>query len=334
MHASPRGRICEPGASAGAADGSHSVELVSGCTLSLGPGTTDERIRAIAAAQRGRAGRKQLLSAGIDRHAIDRRVADGRLVREHNSVYAMAPVIELPLAAETGALLAARGIAWLADHSAATLWGLRPGQARPIQLVVPATRRGPVTPDVTVHRSRILTPRDVTVHRGLPVTSPARTILDIAPRLGDRGLALVIAEAFAARLTTEPELRKLVDRAGRHPGRGMLERVLATDDLLLTESDNEEILLGLIGGADLPMPETQVYVLGYRLDFLWRGLKLGAEVDTYGTHGSREKFESDRRRDARLLAEANIRMLRFTGARIRHAPLEVVAQLARAIATA
>jgi len=72
-------------------------------------------------------------------------------------------------------------------------------------------------------------------------------------------------------------------------------------------------------------------VLGYRLDFFWPALGLAVEVDAYGTHGSPCRFEADRRRDARLLTERGITVLRLTQAAIDERPFEAIAVLARAI---
>jgi len=73
------------------------------------------------------------------------------------------------------------------------------------------------------------------------------------------------------------------------------------------------------------------HVLGFRLDFFWPQLGLAVEVDAYGTHGSRRRFEADRRRDARLLADKGISVLRLTKSGIEERPFEVIALLARAI---
>jgi very-short-patch-repair endonuclease len=81
----------------------------------------------------------------------------------------------------------------------------------------------------------------------------------------------------------------------------------------------------------LPEPTFQVYVLGYRLDLYWPALKLVVEVDSYGTHGSPTRFEADRRRDARLLAEKGIVVMRVTKAAIRERPFETIALISRAI---
>jgi very-short-patch-repair endonuclease len=100
-----------------------------------------------------------------------------------------------------------------------------------------------------------------------------------------------------------------------------------------TESDYERMMLGLLRRARLPMPETQQYVLGFKVDMFWRDLNLIVEVDAYGTHGSRAKFESDRRRDAKLQLAGYI-VIRITGREIEHEPHAAVARVSQAIGAA
>src|SRR5438270_11969058 len=97
---------------------------------------------------------------------------------------------------------------------------------------------------------------------------------------------------FVRRLVTVAEIRELLARAGGHPGRGRLRRVVG-DHTRSTKTDSppEEALLLLIRAGGLPEPELRVPVLGYRLDFFWPALRLAVEVDAYGTHGSPARFE-------------------------------------------
>jgi very-short-patch-repair endonuclease len=214
-----------------------------------------------------------------------------------------------------------------------TLWGLRPGTARPIHVTIPGDRGFPTPEGVLVHRSRILTPADIRIHEGLPVTSPARAILDAAATLPDRDVERLLDEAlFARRLVALAEIEHLLARAGGHRGRARLERVSRGHTRTTkTDSPPEERLLALIRAAGLPEPRLRVHVLGYRLDFFWPELDLAVEVDAYGTHGGRDRFEGDRRRDARLLTEKGIAVLRLTKAAIEQRPFEAIALLARAI---
>jgi very-short-patch-repair endonuclease len=291
------------------------------------------RIRALASRQSGRTSRAQLLAAGVDACAIKRRLRNGRLILLHRGVYGLPGTSELPLAAETAALLACGDGAVLSHHSAATIWGLRPGIARPIHVTIPDGRSGPAPDGVIVHRSRVLAPADITIHQGLPVTSPARTYLDIAPSLPDRDLERLLDEGlFGKRIVTRAEIEGVLGRAGAHPGRARLARMAGGHERSTqTDSPPEETLFMMIRAAGLPEPETGFPMLGYRLDFYWPALKLAVEVDAYGTHGSRARFEGDRRRDARLLTEKGIETLRLTRTMVEERPPEALALVARAV---
>lgn len=293
----------------------------------------DARVGAFTEAQRGRVSREQLLAAGVSNAAIGRRLGSGRLEPVHPGVYATPYTADIPLAAETAALLACGEATVLSHPSAVTLWGLRPGTARPIHVTIPGERGFFVLAGAKLHRSRILTPADIRFHQGLPLTSPARSLLDAAATLPERDIEQMLGEGlFALRIVTRAEVAELLVRAGRHPGRARLTRVARAyirDNR--TDSPPEERLLALIRAAGLPEPRTRFPMLGYRLDFFWPELGLAVEVDAYGTHGSRARVESDRRRDARLLTEKGIVVIRLTRAAIEDRPFEAIALLARAI---
>jgi very-short-patch-repair endonuclease len=275
--------------------------------------------------------REQLVSAGVGPSAIDRRLRNGKLVRIHDGVYGLPHTGDVPLSAETAALLAGGEGAMLSHHSAATLWKLRPGQARPIHVTIPVDRGRPAPHGVTLHRSRILIPADIRLLDGLPVTAPARTLLDVAATLPDREVERLLYEALFARgIVTLGQIGALLRRAGGHPGRRRLARVVAAP-LSQTDSPPAEALHALMRQARVPEPQTQVPMLGYNLDFYWPDLGLAVEVDAYGTHGSPDRFESDRVKDARLLTERGIIVVRITRLMIEQRPLEALALVTRAI---
>jgi very-short-patch-repair endonuclease len=310
------------------------VEILGGGQISVGLGDTpDDVIRAVAAAQWGRVTREQLLTAGISPSLIDRRLRNRRLERAHAGVYALPHTEDLPWAAAAAALLACGPGAALSHHSAATLWALRPGQARPVHVTIPAYRGFPAPPGVRLHRSRILTPADIRIHQGLPVTSPARALLDVAATLPDRDVERLLHEAvFVRRLVTLREIHALLRRSGNHPGRRRLARIAEAGTLTAdTNSPPAERLLRMIRAAGLPEPRVEASILDYRLDFYWPELSLAVEVDAYGTHGSPVRFESERRRDARLLTELGIIVIRITRITIDQRPLEALALVTRAI---
>lgn len=272
-----------------------------------------------------------MLSVGIDRFAIGRRVRNGRLLRSHPGVYIVGHAAATELGDETAALLACGPMAMLSHHSAATIWGVRPGIARPIHIVVPEQDFGTRGLEgVVVHRSTILRPRDIQTHEDLPVTSPARTMLDIAATLPEKDLGYILEEGLRRKLLKEADVYELLTRAGGHPGRQTLTSLMTHRTGNFTESVAQRQLLELIHKAQLPTPETEVPLLDYRADLFWRDLNLVVEVDGHDFHSTRAAIERGHRRDARLRT-AGYTVIRFTASQIEYEPLAVIAQLAQII---
>jgi very-short-patch-repair endonuclease/predicted transcriptional regulator of viral defense system len=281
-------------------------------------------LMALAARRHGVVTVEDLAAAGVGPRGIARRVADGRLRRLHRGVFLVGPLIG-PLTYEMAAAIACGPGAALSHRSAAALWRIRPAWHGPIEITVagsqPRSRRG-----ITVHRSRSL---EATRRQGVPVTTPARTLLDIAALISERDLARAVEEAQVLRLVTP---RALMGQVGRgRPGAASLRAAVhAQFEPSLTRSEAEALLLELVRGAGLPAPETNARLLGHEVDFLWRGAKLVVEVDGFAYHSTREAFERDRRRDARLQA-AGYRVVRFTYRQIVSEPGAVIKCLDRYI---
>jgi very-short-patch-repair endonuclease len=183
-----------------------------------------------------------------------------------------------------------------------------------------------------LHRSCTLVPRDVTVRNGLPVTTAARALLDVAPTLTERELELSLDDALRRRITTTAQVRDVLARAAGRPGAKALEDLLDREGPpTVTRSEAEEMLLALIRRARLPEPELNARLLGYEVDALWRRERLVVEVDGYEYHRSRSAFEADRAKGATLTA-AGYPVLRLTVRQMRDRPLRVVVQVAQALA--
>jgi predicted transcriptional regulator of viral defense system len=150
-------------------------------------GPVDERIATIAGLQRGRISRRQLHAAGISDRAIHGRVAKDYLHRLHRSVFAVGHKAPMPLGPETAALLACGEQAVLSHHSAVRLWKLLPKGDGPVHVTIRG-RNGARPTGVQVHRTATLARAEVRIVERLPVTSPARTLLDCAETLGEREL--------------------------------------------------------------------------------------------------------------------------------------------------
>ncbi len=166
---------------------------------------------------------------------------------------------------------------------------------------------------------------------GIPVTSPARTLLDYAASAPPDELERAIAEAYALKLVTSDEIHWTLGRARNRPGAGRLRAELDREaGPQWTQSDAERRMLRLIRSARLPPPRTQVRIAGWPADFLWPEHKLILEVDGYLFHSHRRAFERDRRRDAAHVA-AGYRVIRVTYRQLREEPLAVAVVIARAL---
>ena len=266
-----------------------------------GLSATDQVIAALAGEQHGVVARTQLLVLGLTERQIDRRVQTRRLHRVHYGVYAVGHRVLTREGRWMAAVLATGGV--LSHATAAAAWELRPTSSPLIHVTVAGDggrerRRG-----LRVHRSTTLTPADTTTHRGIPVTTPARTIIDLARTLEGRPLEHVVDLA---------DQRGLVDfRDLRAANSASLKAVLSHYAPAPTRSELEERFLRLCDDHGLPRPETNTSIEGIEVDFAWRDRRLIVEVDGYAYHRSPDAFENDRARDV-TLKMAGWEVLRFT----------------------
>lgn len=188
--------------------------------------------------------------------------------------------------------------------------------------------------DIEIHRTARLDRKDTRRIEGIPVTSPARTLLDLSTVLPASPLERAVAEAEVRRLVRRSE--PLV-QLNRHRGRrnvGALRALLDRDGgPALTRSRAEEELLRLVRAASLPPPQTNVRIGGYEVDFLWREKRVVVEVDGFAFHSSRAAFERDRRRDAELQGRG-FTVIRVTWRQLVDEPEAVIARIAAALARA
>ena len=285
---------------------------------------------ALAREQHGVVTTRQLAALGLGRHWIAHRTRTGWLRRLHRGVYLVA-AIEPPLARPMAAALACGRGALVSHYPATVLRGLLPGPVDTLEVTV-VGRNARDRAGITVHRAAFLHPEDATSHHGIPVTSPARTLLDLATQATPRNLARAVEEALVLKLVTEHSLNAQFVRYPNHRG------ITATRQAMpqapkLTRSEAERRLLELIRAAGLPEPETNVRVAGREVDFFWRDHALVVEVDGYAFHASRAAFERDRRRDVALRAHG-IDTVRVSWTQIVDEPMALVALLARATGSA
>lgn len=311
-------------------DGSAGVE----CGVVGSTPSPDLLIGAFAAKQRGVVSRRQLLDSGIGGGAIDHRLATGRLHRIRRGVYLVGHAVPPRLAREMAALLSCGSGAVLSHWTAARIWRLFANEADSGEIDVTIPGRDPGTkPGIRIHRTRALDSRDVREIEGLPITAPARTLLDLAGETSSRAVERALAEAEGRHLVNRRELTAVLARADRHRGTATLRTILAADRRpALTRSEAEERLLALIRSAQLPPPDLNVRLGRHEVDFLWREEGLVVEVDGFAFHSSRFAFDRDRLRDAELQAQG-WRVMRVTWRQIVDQPAAVVALIAAALGT-
>jgi very-short-patch-repair endonuclease len=294
-------------------------------------GSREERIAAVARFQRGRIARRQLLDIGVSHSSIVWLVARGRLFPSLRCVFCVGHDAPTELGGETEALLSVRDGAALSHWSAAVLWGLWTHAPASVEVTVDDAPAA-ANPGVQVHRSRILERRDVWITHGLPVVSPARALLDIAPTATHRQLEIAFDRGLVQRTLKLAHVRDVLDRAGGHHCRAPLTALVKQERgaSTLTASDTEERMLALIRHAGLPAPHVNFPFAEWKLEFYWPDERFVVEVDTYSTHGTRSRFERDRRKD-NALRRADIEVMRIVRREITERSHGLIADITRAL---
>ena len=297
--------------------------------MGLDPGLA-RRIARIQRAQNGAIAGDQLRAAGMTHDAIRARIRRGRLVRIFRDVYAAGDPRLMPLVRPAAALLAVGSSAVLSHRSAAAVWGLAELDPSMVDVTVPI-RRPRAREGVRLHRVTRLDPADATTRSNLRVTSLARTALDFASQASSSERHHAFAEARAKHRLTDPALHKALDRLPtNHPGAAIVRAMLATGDTY-DRSKAERIMRKLCRQAQLPQPLVNRPLHGFLVDFLWPNENLILEVDGHGTHGTRQAFENDRRRDQVHAANGYV-VIRVTWEQLQNEPLAVIARIAQALA--
>lgn len=286
----------------------------------------DRRIAALAKRQRGYVLRGQLLKLGLGAQAIKYRVRIGRLIPVYAGIYAVGHVPREPTDRAYAALLACGPKAVLSHGTAATLYGIYRRWDVPFEVTVPAkrARRG-----IRAHRAA-LARGDIRMEQGLRVTSPARTLLDMAPRLTDKQLGRAFDRLRLSHGLTQEALRALLERFPRHPGAQRL-MPLAGIRRGATRSRLELNFHDFCIEWGLPEPLLNEKVNGREVDAYFPEHRLIVEVDGYDVHSGPVSFEGDRDRDASNLA-LDLPTVRVTEQRIDNEPEREAARLLRILA--
>jgi very-short-patch-repair endonuclease len=253
-------------------------------------------------------------------------LSEGRLLRLHRSVFAVGHEALGMEGRMLAAVLACGPGAVLSHRSAAVLWGVLERWAGPPEVTI-TRQAGRRDRRISIRRVRVLEESDVAAQRGIPVTSPPRTLLDLAGVASPYLLQRALAQAEVLALTSDHELRAILARSNGRRGAAAL-RLALKEDAAFTRSALERRMLALCDRYDLPRPRVNTIVEGYEVDFHWPRAHLVVEVDGYRFHRARHAFEADRRRDAELLL-AGIRTLRITHRRLAEDETRVVASLRR-----
>jgi very-short-patch-repair endonuclease len=288
----------------------------------------DAVVAAIAAAQLGLITRTQLAEVGLSARAISYRVASGQLIRVHAGVYRLAGV---PVTCEQSFLaaqFAVGGEAAISHNAAGQFWGLDEVRADQPHLLVPY-QCGARVRGVVVHRSRIILDGDIVTRRILRVTSPYRTIIDLAGSLSLDELEDVIEDGLRKRKVTVSGLLGRLDMRGRRgvPGAANLTKLLEEmkGEKRPSGSSLESRFCRRLRNAGLPKPVKQFDVYDAsgkwiaRPDFAFPAQRIAIEIEGFSWHSGRKRRTSDARRQNRLTA-AGWDVLRYTQEQVDHDP--------------
>jgi hypothetical protein len=247
-------------------------------------------------------------------------------------VYAVGHTALSPRGECLAAVLAVGPGALLGYYSAGWLWGLWAGSPKPIHVTAFVPRHHPPPMGVVRHRARHLNETDRALVDGIPVTSIPRTLLDLAWKLRPNQLRRALERAEDFGLLDLESIHAVIERNKGHHGAKRLEYALAIyEPAPYTRSEFERRFVDHLVATGLPRPATGWNELGYELDIYWPDFRFGIELDSYGTHGSREAFERDHDRDLDF-ALAAIETIRISERQFRREPREISAKVAKLLA--
>lgn len=295
-------------------------------------------IAQLAARQHGVVARRQLLAHGLTRALVEERLASGRLIPLHRGVYAVGHDRLRREGYWLAAVLAVGPGAVLSHRDAASLHEIRFSNGTRIDVSTNMERRH--TKKVRIHGRRVLDAAEITTVSGIPVTTVARTLVDLAELLTHDQLSKALSEADRrGKLDLRAVKASLLRTRGRHgPGPARMRAVLdehATLGATLTRSELEDRFVALLKTHRLPRPRLNVWIpeAGVEVDALWPTERLAVELDGYAYHSNRRVFQRDRAK-ANDLVDLGYRVLRFTHRDVTREGTDVADRLRRALTTA
>jgi Protein of unknown function (DUF559)/AbiEi antitoxin C-terminal domain len=267
----------------------------------------------VAEGQWGVVSRAQLLDVGVSPAAIATWRRRRRLHAVQRGVYALGHASLGREGRRLAAVLACGPGAVLSHRTAAAHWGLLHTDQTRIDVTAPRGRHGAA--GIRLHRSRSLDAQDTTRHQGIPVTTIARTLLDLAATARPSELERALAQAERLQLYDHRAIEDLIARSNGHRGTQVLAQA-TTHEPRWTRNEWEAAFLSLTRDAGLPEPLVNdafdAPELGWcEPDYHWPTHRVIVETDGWETHGTRAAFRSDRAKDAALTA-SGYRVLRFT----------------------
>lgn len=287
----------------------------------------DRRVAEIADQQWGVLRRSDLFDAGLSRTAIADRVARKRLRVLYRGVYALGHRALRREGNWLAAVYACGTRAVLSHFDAAAHLELMPMRGRLVHVTTPSrSGRDPDPAGIRLHRVGTLRPWERSLTDGIPTTTVARTLLDLAPHLRPRAMEDVIAQSLRLHLFDLVAVRRCLAEHPRQHGAPALRRLL--DDLAARDpadlrSKLEVLLYQLCDDHRLPRPAVNARVGGFLVDFFWPTRRLIVEADSYTYHSMPSAFERDRERDQQLTL-AGYTVVRFTYKQVSRRPEAVI----------
>jgi putative AbiEi antitoxin of type IV toxin-antitoxin system/uncharacterized protein DUF559 len=259
---------------------------------------------------------RQLRALGFSEKAIRHRVKAGRLRRIRRGVYAVGRPELSRRGHWTAAILACGEGAFLTHLSAGALYGIC--NERPGRIEVGVRVAHPVgPPDLRVRRLPSLPSQDIGTLERIPITSPVRTLVDLATEQGPKTLLRTVNEADKLDVIHADHLRLAIEGYAGQPGVRPLRTLLDKDTFVLTQEELERLFLPLAREVGLPLPLTGEIVNTYEVDFFWPELKLVVETDGLRYHRTPWAQARDALRDQAHTAAGYAR-LRFTHWQVKH----------------
>jgi hypothetical protein len=283
----------------------------------------------LAARAHGVVTRGELLAAGVTRDQIDGRVRKGALIVVHRGVYRVghrAPSLE---ARYLAAVKACGSGAVLSGRAAAHLLGLLGGRAPDPEVTTRGERR---VAGVATRRCRRLHPTETTLWRGIPATTPARTLVDLAAALGEAELARACHQAGVRHHTTPNQVEAVLSRRPNALGASKLRAVLR-GDVKSPSASSRPFFSSACAAPAYRCPRPTAPAGGRRVDCRWGKQQLTVELDSYRYHNSRHAWEQDRRREREAHTRGD-QLRRYTYNDVLESPKLMLAELSELLSRA